>query len=175
MHYLDEGPATGEQILLLHGEPTWCFLYRKMIPVLTAAGYRCIVPDLIGFGRSDKPADTAIHTYKFHVDAVAAVGRALDLKNCTLFGQDWGGLIGLRVVTENEARFARIVTSNTGLPTGEQPITPGLHRLEANQPKMLQRGDMPIGSLVARQRKNRRRCNRPTMLRFRTSGSRPGP
>ncbi len=149
MHYLDEGPREGEQILLLHGEPTWCFLYHKMIPVLTAAGYRCIAPDLIGFGRSDKPADTATHTYKFHVDAVAALVEALDLKNCTLFGQDWGGLIGLRVATEHEARFARIVTSNTGLPTGEQPITPAFMLWKRTSQMMLDRGDMPIGSLVA--------------------------
>ncbi|MEX2113102.1 MAG: alpha/beta fold hydrolase [Pirellulales bacterium] len=91
MHYLDEGPSDGEPILLLHGEPTWCYLYRKMIPVLTAAGYRCIVPDLIGFGRSDKPADTAVHTYKFHVDTVAALVASLDLNRCTFFGQDWVG------------------------------------------------------------------------------------
>ncbi|MBI3837924.1 MAG: haloalkane dehalogenase [Planctomycetia bacterium] len=149
MHYLDEGPNDGESILLLHGEPTWCYLYRKMIPVLTTAGYRCVVPDLIGFGRSDKPADKAIHTYKFHVDTVAALVEALNLKNCTLFGQDWGGLIGLRVVTENEARFARIVTSNTGLPTGEEPITAAFLVWKRMSQQMLERGDMPIGSLVA--------------------------
>jgi haloalkane dehalogenase len=149
MHYLDEGPRGGEPILLLHGEPTWCYLYRKMIPVLTAAGYRVIAPDLIGFGRSDKPADRAVHTYKFHVDAVAALVEALDLRNCTFFGQDWGGLIGLRVVTENEPRFARIVTSNTGLPTGEQPITPAFLVWKRMSQQMLERGDMPIGNLVA--------------------------
>jgi haloalkane dehalogenase len=101
VHYLDEGPRDAEPILLLHGEPTWCYLYRKMIPLLTAAGFRCIAPDLIGFGRSDKPADKAIHTYKLHVDAIAALVQALELKNCTFFGQDWGGLIGLRFVTYN--------------------------------------------------------------------------
>jgi len=149
MHYLEEGPPGGQPILLLHGEPTWCYLYRKMIPVLTAAGYRCIAPDLIGFGRSDKPVDRAIHTYKFHVDAVAHLVAALELQKCTLFGQDWGGLIGLRVATENEGRFARIVVSNTGLPTGEQPITPAFLVWKRMSQQMLERGDMPIGTLVA--------------------------
>jgi haloalkane dehalogenase len=148
-HYLDEGPSEGEPILLLHGEPTWCYLYRKMIPVLAAAGYRCIAPDMIGFGRSDKPVDRTVHTYRFHVDAMAALVDALDLESCTLFGQDWGGLIGLRVVAENEARFARIVVSNTGLPTGEQPITAAFLAWKRMSQQMLERGDMPIGSLVA--------------------------
>ncbi len=154
VHYLDEGPAGGQPILLLHGEPTWCYLYRRMIPAFTAAGFRSIVPDLIGFGRSDKPADTAVHTYKFHVDAIAALTAALDLQKATFFGQDWGGLIGLRVVTESEARFARIVVSNTGLPTGEQPITPAFLVWKQMSQQMLQRGDMPIGSLVATSAKN---------------------
>ncbi len=154
VHYLDEGPGDGQSILLLHGEPTWSYLYRKMIPVLTAAGYRTIVPDLIGFGRSDKPIDKAVHTYKFHVDAIAALVAALDLQHCTFFGQDWGGLIGLRVVTENEDRFARIVVSNTGLPTGEQPITPAFLAWKRMSQQMLERGDMPIGSLVATSTKN---------------------
>jgi haloalkane dehalogenase len=149
VHYLDEGPSDAAPILLLHGEPTWSFLYRKMIPVLTAAGYRCIVPDLIGFGRSDKPADQAIHTYQFHVDAVAELVRILDLKNCTFFGQDWGGLIGLRVVTENEARFARIVISNTGLPTGEGPISPAFLAWKLMNKAMIQNGDMPVGDIIA--------------------------
>jgi haloalkane dehalogenase len=149
MHYLDEGPRDGEPILLLHGEPTWCYLYRKMIPVLTAAGYRAIVPDLVGFGRSDKPADAATHTYKFHVDKVAALVEAIDLEDCTFFGQDWGGLIGLRVVAENEPRFSRIVISNTGLPTGDEKITPAFLAWKAMSKQMLDRGDMPIGTLVA--------------------------
>jgi haloalkane dehalogenase len=149
MHYLDEGPADGQPVLLLHGEPTWCYLYRKMIPPLTAAGYRCIVPDLIGFGRSDKPAERSVHTYKFHVDEIAGLVAALDLKNCTFFGQDWGGLIGLRVVTENEGRFARIVVSNTGLPTGEEPMTPAFLTWKKMSQQMLELGDMPVGTLVA--------------------------
>jgi haloalkane dehalogenase len=149
LHYLDEGPSDAEPILLLHGEPTWCYLYRKMIPVLSAAGFRSIAPDLIGFGRSDKPADRAVHTYKFHVDAVAAFVQALGLKNCTLFGQDWGGLIGLRVATENQDRFARVVISNTGLPTGEEPITPAFLVWKRMSQQMLESGDMPTGTLVA--------------------------
>jgi haloalkane dehalogenase len=149
VHYLDEGPRGGQPILLLHGEPTWCYLYRKMIPPLVAAGYRCIVPDLVGFGRSDKPVDRAVHSYKFHVDEIAALVTALDLKNCTFFGQDWGGLIGLRVVAENEGRFARIVISNTGLPTGEEQITPAFMVWKKMSEQMLASGDMPVGKLVA--------------------------
>jgi haloalkane dehalogenase len=149
IHYLDEGPRDGQPILLLHGEPTWCYLYRKMIPPLATAGYRCIVPDLIGFGRSDKPTDRAVHTYKFHVDQIAGLVTSLDLKNCTFFGQDWGGLIGLRVVTENEGRFSRIVISNTGLPTGEEPMTPAFLMWKRMAAQMLESGDMQVGTLVA--------------------------
>jgi haloalkane dehalogenase len=149
IHYLDEGPRDGQPILLLHGEPTWCYLYRKMIPPLTASGYRCVVPDLVGFGRSDKPADNAVHTYKFHVDEIAGLVAALDLKHCTFFGQDWGGLIGLRVVAENEGRFSRIVISNTGLPTGEEPMSPAFLMWKRMAQQMLDTGDMPVGTLVA--------------------------
>ncbi|MCH7910413.1 MAG: haloalkane dehalogenase [Candidatus Hydrogenedentes bacterium] len=152
IHYLDEGPADGEPVLLLHGEPTWSYLYRKMVPVLTEAGFRCIVPDLIGFGRSDKPTSMDVHTYKFHVDAIAALVEELDLQNVTFFGQDWGGLIGLRVVAENEARFARVVIANTGLPTG---VGFGVGESSAfmqwkkmNQ-AMIDRGDIPTGAMVS--------------------------
>lgn len=151
MHYLDEGPADGQPILLLHGEPTWSYLYRKMIPVLTAAGHRCIVPDLIGFGRSDKPADMDTHTYKFHVDNVAALVEHLNLADVTFFGQDWGGLIGLRVVAENPDWFARIVVANTGLPAGDlapDELNAFMQWKRMNQ-AMVDRGDMPVGSLVA--------------------------
>lgn len=149
MHYLDEGPQGSQPILLLHGEPTWCYLYRHMIPVLVKAGYRAIVPDLIGFGRSDKPTDRSVHTYKFHVDAIAALVRSLDLQKCTFFGQDWGGLIGLRVVAEDEGRFARIVISNTGLPTGDEQITPAFLVWKRMSQQMLTAGDMPVGALVS--------------------------
>ena len=121
MHYLDEGPAdAAETVLLLHGEPSWSFLYRTMIPVLTAAGHRCVAPDLIGFGRSDKPADRADYTYQRHVDWVReALFDRLDLADVTLVCQDWGGLIGLRLVGEHPDRFARVVAANTFLPTGD--------------------------------------------------------
>jgi len=128
LHYLDEGPPAAAPILLLHGEPSWCFLYRKMIPGLVAAGHRVIAPDLIGFGRSDKLVERAAYTYQLHVDFITAFVEALDLHGITLFAQDWGGLIGLRVAAENEARFARLVVANTGLPTGDQPMTEGFMR-----------------------------------------------
>jgi haloalkane dehalogenase len=122
VHYLDEGPPEGPVVLLMHGEPSWCFLYRKMIPVFTAAGLRCIAPDLIGFGRSDKPTARDDYTYARHVEWMrAALFDALDLRDITLVGQDWGGLIGLRLVGEHPERFARVVAANTFLPTGDRP------------------------------------------------------
>ncbi|MCU1467873.1 MAG: dhmA [Actinomycetia bacterium] len=122
VHYLDEGSATGPVVLLMHGEPSWCFLYRKMIPVLTAAGYRCIAPDLVGFGRSDKPTERTDYTYARHVEWMrAALFDALDLRDITFVGQDWGGLVGLRLVGEHADRYARVVTANTFLPTGDTP------------------------------------------------------
>jgi haloalkane dehalogenase len=122
VHYLDEGPRDGAVVLLLHGEPSWCFLYRKMIPVLTAAGLRCIAPDLVGFGRSDKPTELGDYTYARHVEWMrAALFDALDLRDITLVCQDWGGLIGLRLVGEHPDRFARVATANTFLPTGDTP------------------------------------------------------
>ncbi len=119
IHYLDEGPRDAEPVLMMHGEPSWSYLYRKMIPVITAAGYRAIAPDLVGFGRSDKPARREDYTYQRHVDWMRGFLEALDLKGITLVGQDWGGLIGLRLAAEHEERFARIVAANTGLPTGD--------------------------------------------------------
>ena len=120
IHYLDEGPRSTECVLLMHGEPSWCFLYRHMIPILIKAGYRILAPDLVGFGRSDKPAERSDHTYRKHVEWIAEWMKLLDLQNITLFCQDWGSLIGLRVAIENQDRFSRIVLSNGGLPTGEQ-------------------------------------------------------
>jgi haloalkane dehalogenase len=120
VHYLDEGPADGPVVLCMHGEPSWSYLYRKMIPELVAAGLRVIAPDLVGFGRSDKPTEQSDHTYARHVAWMqAAVIDHLDLRDATFFGQDWGGLVGLRLVAENPDRFARVVVGNTGLPTGE--------------------------------------------------------
>ncbi|MCZ6618513.1 MAG: alpha/beta fold hydrolase, partial [Gammaproteobacteria bacterium] len=119
VHYLDEGPPTADPILLLHGEPTWSYLYRKMIPIFTAAGHRVIVPDLVGFGKSDKPARQSDYSYQMQVDVMTELVTRLDLRQTTFFGQDWGGLIGLRVVAAEPDRFARIVVSNTGLPSAE--------------------------------------------------------
>ncbi len=124
VHYVDVGPAGAPPVLLMHGEPSWSYLYRKMIPVLTAAGHRCVAPDLVGFGRSDKPADPDDYSYKGHVDWMSeAIFDRLDLREVTFFGQDWGGLIGLRLVAADPDRFARVVVGNTGLPTGDRPPT----------------------------------------------------
>lgn len=121
VHYLDEGPPDGEAVLLLHGEPSWSYLYRKMIPVLVAAGLRAVAVDLIGFGRSDKPAQRDDYTYQAHVEWTWAAIEAIGLDTITLVGQDWGGLIGLRLVGEHPERFARVVAANTFLPTGDRP------------------------------------------------------
>ena len=124
VHYIDEGPSDGHVVLLLHGEPSWCFLYRHIIPQLVDGGCRVIAPDLVGFGRSDKPTNKSDYTYNRHVNWMqAAIIDHLDISDATFFGQDWGGLIGLRLVAENASRFARVVISNTGLPTGDHPLT----------------------------------------------------
>src|SRR6476661_8683988 len=121
---LDEGPQDAEAVLLLHGEPSWSFLYRRMIPVLLDAGLRVVAPDLVGFGRSDKPAEPGDYSYARHVEWMrAAVLDELGLTGITLVGQDWGGLIGLRLVAEHPDRFARVVVANTGLPTGDSPMS----------------------------------------------------
>jgi haloalkane dehalogenase len=123
MAYVETGPPDGEPVLLLHGEPSWSFLYRTVMAELAGRGLRAIAPDLIGFGRSDKPVEIDDHSYARHVEWVRALAfDALDLRALTLVGQDWGGLIGLRLVTEHPDRIARVVTANTGLPTGDQPM-----------------------------------------------------
>jgi len=122
MAYVDEGPRDGRPVLLLHGEPSWSYLYRFMIGPLAAGGLRAIAPDLIGFGRSDKPAVREHYTYARHVAWVSGLLQQLDLRDAIFFGQDWGGLIGLRVVAEHADRFAGVVASNTFLPTGDQPL-----------------------------------------------------
>jgi haloalkane dehalogenase len=120
MAYVDAGPADAPVALLLHGEPSWSFLYRHVIRVLSEAGVRCVAPDLVGFGRSDKPLASSDHTFARHVEWVRALAfDHLDLSDVTLVGQDWGGLIGLRLVAEHPERFARVVAANTGLPTGD--------------------------------------------------------
>ncbi len=119
LHYLDEGPADAPVVLLLHGEPSWSYLYRHMIPVLIDTGLRAIAIDLVGFGRSDKPADRHDYTYQAHVTWIRAAIDAIGLKAITLVCQNWGGLIGLRLVGEQPDRFARVVAANTFLPTGD--------------------------------------------------------
>lgn len=123
IHYVDEGPRNADPVLLMHGEPSWSFLYRKMIPIFLGAGYRAVAPDLIGFGRSDKPAHRSNYTYNRHVEWMKAWLEQVDLKRITLVCQDWGGLIGLRLLAAHPGRFARAVTANTGLPTGDFPIS----------------------------------------------------
>jgi len=118
IHYVDEGPRDAAPILLMHGEPSWSYLYRKFVPILVARGHRVIAPDLIGFGKSDKPAARSDYTFERHVAWMSDWLTALDLTNITLFCQDWGGLIGLRLVAAFPDRFARLVVSNTGLPVG---------------------------------------------------------
>lgn len=116
LHYLDEGPREAHTILLIHGEPTWSYLFREMIPIFVDAGYRVIAPDLVGFGKSDKYVDEEAYSYPMQVDFMQRLVTKLDLRNVTFFGQDWGGLIGLRVVAADPDRFASVVVSNTGLP-----------------------------------------------------------
>ncbi|HKD98864.1 MAG TPA: haloalkane dehalogenase, partial [Micromonosporaceae bacterium] len=123
MAYVTAGPPDGRPVVLLHGEPTWSYLWREVIPVLAGEGHRVIAPDLVGFGRSDRPADVADHSYAAHVEWVRALlFDALDLNGVTVVGHDWGGLIGLRLATEHTGRFAAFVATNTGLPTGDQPM-----------------------------------------------------
>lgn len=145
IHYLDEGPRDAAPVLLLHGEPSWSYLYRTMIPVLTAAGHRCIAPDLVGFGRSDKPSRRDDYTYQRHVDWMRGVLVGLDVRRATLVCQDWGGLIGLRLLAEHPERFARAVAANTALPTGEKPIPPAF---SAWRTFSQETPDFPVGGLI---------------------------
>lgn len=122
IHYIDEGSENAKTVLLLHGEPTWGYLYRKFVDPLVANGLRVIVPDLPGFWKSDKLSERDGYTYEKYVDWMNLWLNNLDLSQVTLFGQDWGGLIGLRLVVKNQERFSSVVVSNTGLPTGERPL-----------------------------------------------------
>ncbi|OBH07038.1 MULTISPECIES: haloalkane dehalogenase [unclassified Mycobacterium] len=131
MHFLDEGPADGPPIVLLHGEPTWSYLYRTMIPPLADAGNRVLAPDLIGFGRSDKPGRIEDYTYQRHVEWATAWFERLNLKDVTLFVQDWGALIGLRIAAEQGDRIARLVVANGFLPTAERPTPPAFYAWRA--------------------------------------------
>jgi haloalkane dehalogenase len=135
IHYVDEGQ--GEIVLCLHGQPSWSYLYRKMIPALVGAGYRVVAPDLVGFGKSDKPVNRSDYTFANHVLWVANLIRALDLQDITLVCQDWGSLIGLRAVAENTGWFARVFLANGGLPDGKgvpDDMAEGLRRLLAETP-----------------------------------------
>ena len=148
MHYLDEGPPDSPPVLLIHGEPSWCFLYRKMIPVLVEAGHRVVAPDLVGFGRSDKPTEQTDYTYARHVAWTSTlIFDHLDLREATFFGQDWGGLIGLRLVAAQPDRFARVVIGNTGLPTGHGPASDAFLK---GQHFSLTTPVFPVGTLVKR-------------------------
>lgn len=118
LHHVDEGPRDADPVLLMHGEPSWSYLYRHMIPALAASGHRAVAPDLVGFGKSDKPSEQADYSYERHVKWMSDWLLANDLKNITLFCQDWGGLIGLRLVAAFPERFARVVVANTGMPVG---------------------------------------------------------
>src|SRR4029078_4644840 len=127
--YVEAGPADGEPVLLLHGEPSWSFLYRKVMPVLAEAGLRAIAADLVGCARSDKPAEVGDHSFARHVEWIRGLAfDHLDLRGLTVVGQDWGGLIGLRLGAEDPGRFARVVAANTGLPTGDVPMPDVWHR-----------------------------------------------
>lgn len=145
MHYVDEGPRDAEIVLMLHGEPSWSYLYRKMIPIVTAAGLRAVAPDLIGFGRSDKPDSQDNYSYAVHVAWVRRFVEQLDLRQMTLVCQDWGGLIGLRVATELPERFTRIVAANTFLPTGDAPAGDAFLRWREFSQKA---PSLPIGGIV---------------------------
>jgi haloalkane dehalogenase len=125
MHYLDEGRHGGKTFLCLHGQPTWSYLYRRMIPFFTSAGHRAVAPDLFGFGKSDKPREDATYTFDFHRDSLIALIRALDLHDVVLVCQDWGGLLGLTIPMKMPERFSGLLAMNTSLATGDKPLTQG--------------------------------------------------
>jgi haloalkane dehalogenase/tRNA(adenine34) deaminase len=147
MHYVDEGPRDAPVALCLHGQPTWSYLYRKMIPGLLAANLRVVAPDFFGFGRSDKPEDEATYTFAFHRDSIAALIEALDLERITLVCQDWGGLIGLTIPMDMPDRFERLLVMNTGLGTGDVPLSEGFLAWRAFSNS---RPDMDIAALMKR-------------------------
>ena len=147
MHYLDEGSRNARVALCLHGQPTWSYLYRKMIRGFVAAGYRVIAPDMFGFGRSDKPVEEAVYTFDFHRESLMALIRALDLHRITLVCQDWGGLLGLTIPLEMAERFEALLIMNTPLASGDRPLTKGFLDWRAwNNANP----DMSVGKLMAR-------------------------
>ena len=143
--YLDEGPDDAAPVWFMHGEPTWSFLWRKVFPPVRDAGFRCIVPDLPGFGRSDKPTDIAWYSYERHCAAMTALLQMLDLHDATIVVHDWGGPIGMRLFTENPDRFSRLVVLDTGFFTGEQAMTPAW---VAFRDFVAKTEDLPVGFLV---------------------------
>lgn len=145
MHYVDEGQGE-EVILCLHGEPTWCYLYRKMIPPL-ARHFRVLAPDMIGFGRSDKYAQAQAYSFHMHYDKLLSFIVQLDLNNITLVCQDWGGLLGLTIAANHAERFARLVILNTFLPTGEEKLSPAFMQWRAFSQKV--GNGMQVGRLIS--------------------------
>jgi haloalkane dehalogenase len=146
VHYLDEGPRVAKATAMcLHGNPSWCYLYRHMIPVFAAAGLRVVAPDLIGFGRSDKPVDQSFHSFDFHRSMLMRFIERLELTNLMLVCQDWGGLLGLTLPHEMPQRFTRLLVMNTGLGTGQ--VTEGFRQWRAYSNSQ---ADLPVGKLLAR-------------------------
>ncbi len=146
VHYLDEGPPDAAPVLLMHGEPTWSYLYRHMIPLLVEAGHRVIAPDLVGFGRSDKPSAMEDYSYARHVAWMSALMfDHLDLRDITFFGQDWGGLVGLRLVAAQPDRYTRLVVANTGMPTGHGAMS---EAFLAWQKFSQETPELPIGRII---------------------------
>jgi len=147
VHYVDEGPRDGAPVLLMHGEPSWSYLYRKMIPLFVEAGYRTLAPDLVGFGRSDKPKERSDYTYATHLAWMQSWFDKLALSDVTLVCQDWGGLIGMRMVAAEPERFARVVTANTMMPTGDMDLGKAFHKWR----KFSQEApEFPIGQVIQR-------------------------
>jgi pimeloyl-ACP methyl ester carboxylesterase len=146
LHFVDEGPRDAKEVFLcLHGEPTWAYLYRKMIPVFLAAGARVVAPDFFGFGRSDKPADDAVYSYGFHRNSLLRFVEKLELRNLTLVCQDWGGLLGLTLPMDMPERFARLLVMNTGIPIGK-PVSDGFAAWKAFASAV---HDIPVAGLIA--------------------------
>ncbi|GAA1911041.1 haloalkane dehalogenase [Nocardioides marmoribigeumensis] len=145
LHHVDEGPRDAAPVLMLHGEPSWSYLYRHMVPVFAGAGLRAVAPDLVGFGRSDKPTVRSAYSYQAHVDWMASWLEAVDLRDVTLVCQDWGSLIGLRLVAEHQDRFARVVVANGFLPTADRRTPPAFHLWRAFA---LHSPVLPVGRIV---------------------------
>lgn len=147
VHYIDEGPKDADRVFLcLHGQPSWSYLYRKMIPEFVAAGARVIAPDWLGFGRSDKPVDDALYTYHFHRDMMISFIEELDLQNITLVCQDWGGILGLSIPQDMPERFKRLIVMNTAIPVGQSP-GPGFDAWKAYNASQR---DMDVAALMKR-------------------------